>query len=97
MSQAIETAPAWFSNLLSMLQANEPPLGDCWTELTRLWSKFEEKEGFKECKKLRTKAHPPFIAEWIHYAHSSTWCTSITKFPVLKTAFDAWWKGLQPE
>jgi hypothetical protein len=65
-------APAWFSNSLSMLQANEPPLGDRWAELTRLWSKFEEKEGFKQRKKLGTKAHPPFIAEWIRNARSPT-------------------------
>lgn len=97
MSQAIETAPAWFSNSLSMLQTNEPPLGDRWAELTRLWSKFEEKEGFKERKKLGTKSRPPFIAEWIRYARSPTWRPSITNVPALETAFDAWWKGLQPE
>lgn len=80
-----------------MLQTKEPELGDRWAELVRLWAKFEEKEGFKERKKLGTKGRPLFIGEWIRYARSPTWCPSITDVPALETSFQAWWKGLQPE
>ena len=79
-----------------MLQINEPHLGDRWAELIRLWVEFEEKEGFKERKKLGTNSRPAFVAEWIRYARSPTWRPSITDVPALETSFQAWWKGLQP-
>ena len=79
-----------------MLQINKPHLGDHWVELIRLWVEFEEKEGFKERKKLGTKSRPAFVAEWICYAHSPTWRPSITDVLTLETSFQAWWKGLQP-
>ena len=66
-------------------------------ELVKLWATFEEKEGFEEWKKLGMKGRPAFIAEWIRYACSPTWCPSITDVPALEISFQAWWKGLQPD
>jgi hypothetical protein len=80
-----------------MLQTNDPRLGRRWAELIRLWAEFEEKEGFKERRKLGTKDRPLFVAEWIRYARSPTWRPSIPDVPALEISFQAWWKGLQPD
>jgi len=56
---------AWFSSSLGMLQSNEPPLGDRWAELMRLWTAFEEEEEFEERAKLLAKLRPVCISEWI--------------------------------
>jgi len=58
-------APAWFSDSLAMLQSSEIPLGEGWAELVRLWVAFEEKEGFKERRKLSAKDRPECITDWV--------------------------------
>jgi hypothetical protein len=80
-----------------MLQTNEPPLGDRWVELLRLWAIFEEKQGFKQQKKLEKVGHPEFISEWLQRARSSTWRPNISNILALEKSFEAWWKRLQPK
>jgi hypothetical protein len=97
MAEGGVTKPNWFSTSLQMLQANEPPLGDRWAELLRLWAIFEEKEGFKPRKKLEKEGRPEFISEWLQRTRSSTWRPDISNIPVLEKAFNTWWKRLQPQ
>ena len=88
--------PAWFLNSLSMLQNNEPPLGDRWAELLRLWSAFE-KEAFVEHTKLSAESQPLCIQEWIRRAHPTTWHPVIMSIPAFEKSFEAWWNNLQPD
>jgi hypothetical protein len=79
-----------------MLQTNEPPLGDWWAELVRLWMVFEEKEAFKEHGKLSATHRPLCVFEWIGRVHSPTWRPTITSILALEKSFQAWWCDLQP-
>jgi hypothetical protein len=88
-------APAWFTSSLGLLETNEPPLGECWLELVRLWAAFEEKEDFVEQRRLGMKACPAFVAEWIQNTCSPTWRPTTVNIPALEKSFQAWWKGLQ--
>ena len=62
----------------------------------RLWTAFEEKEGFKEHGKLSAKLRPVCISEWIGHGHSPTWQPTILSIPLLKKSFRSWWCDLQP-
>lgn len=88
--------PLWFSSSLRMLQTNEPPLGDRWAELVRLWTAFEEKEAFEEHGKLSAKHRPLCIGKWIGCARSPTWRPTITSIPAFEKSFQVWWCDLQP-
>ena len=79
-----------------MLQVNEPPLGDRWAELVRLWTAFEEEEGFKEHGKLSAKFRPLCVSEWIGRARPPTWRPTIASISSLEKSFQAWWCDLQP-
>jgi hypothetical protein len=84
-------------NSLAMLQNNEPPLGNRWAELLRLWSAFEEKENFKEQQKLSPDGRPQCVSEWIRRGRSTTWRPVISSIPALEKSFEAWWTNLQPD
>jgi len=82
-------APAWFSDSLAMLQSSEIPLGEGWAELVRLWVAFEEKEGFKERRKLSAKDRPECITDWVRRARSPTWRPVITNVGAFGKVFHA--------
>jgi len=90
-------APAWFSDSLAMLQSSEIPLGEGWAELVQLWVAFEEKEGFKERRKLLAKDRPECITDWVRRARSPTWRPVITNVGAFRKVFHAWWVSLQPK
>ena len=89
--------PAWFSNSLAMLQSNEPPLGNRWAELLRLWSAFEEMENYTERQKLSPDGRPLCVSEWIRRGRSTTWRPVISSIPALEKSFEEWWTNLQPD
>jgi hypothetical protein len=94
LSSTTSLPPAWFLNSFAMLQNNEPPLGNRWAELLRLWSGFEEKENFTEQQKLSPDGRPQCISEWIHCGHSTTWRPVILSIPAPEKSFEAWWINL---
>jgi hypothetical protein len=80
-----------------MLQINEPPFGDQWAELLKLWSAFEKKEAFTERKKLSPDSRPPCVLEWISRGRPTTWRPVIASIPAFEKSFNAWWSILQPD
>jgi len=80
-----------------MFQKGEPPLGNRWAELLRLWTAFEEKWAFTERTKLSPESRPSCILEWIRRGRSTTWRPVITSIPAFEKSFEAWWSNLQPD
>ena len=79
------------------MQSSEIPLGEGWAELVRLWAAFEEKEEFKERRKLSAKDRPECIADWVQRARSPTWRPVIANVAAFGKVFHAWWVSLQPK
>ncbi|RDB23146.1 hypothetical protein Hypma_009711 [Hypsizygus marmoreus] len=90
---APDSAPAWFTTAMGMLQSKS--LGPAWMALVSAWATFEAKENYQQQGKLLTTRRPTAVADWIQRHRSPTWLPKVD-VASFEEDFSEWWKALQP-